>query len=182
MEDRNREIIPTEKAIEILKVALSKAQKEEFNLEAWKSYTVSIFERIFGSHSKKIEEVEKIKIGSYLYDHPLNHRPQAIAILEAAILEIETLGVPIKGSYGNPGILINIQQTQELTFNLLKDAVKDELNGKQLREIQEIADSGLSPEDKKRTMLEKIKAFGSDIGSNILANILANPTLYQALF
>ena len=180
METLMRESIPTDKAIDLLMGTLSKAREGVFDLNAWRSYTISIFERIFGSQSKKIEEVEKMILSSFL--EPEFYRPQAIAIIEAAISEIKLLGVPDKNTYGAPGVLVNVHQSQEITINQLKDTIKDEFTGKQFKEIQEIAKSNRTPEQKKKTITEKIKSFGSDVASNILANILANPNFYQTLF
>ena len=36
-----------------------------------------------------------------------------------------------------------------------------------------------NPEEKKSTLLEKIKEFGKDVLSNIMANIITNPDFYS---
>ncbi|MFJ1473421.1 hypothetical protein ACILE9_04070 [Capnocytophaga cynodegmi] len=93
---------------------------------------------------------------------------------------------PIKDNGNESKISITNNQTQnnsqEINLNIFNEAIKDEITGKQLKELKEIlAGFKEDPEKTKSTLLEKIKGFGSDVLSNIVANIVTNPTIYNSL-
>lgn len=71
----------------------------------------------------------------------------------------------------------NQTQSQEIAINIFIEAIKDELSGKQLKEIKDIIkDEGNTNQGKAIT--EKLKSFGEDILSNIVANIITNPVFW----
>lgn len=76
----------------------------------------------------------------------------------------------------------NIQNnTQQVILNIFIDAIRDEITGKELKELKEIMKNyEKNPEETKSTLLEKIKGFGKDVLSNIMANIITNPDFYSA--
>ncbi|WP_172914843.1 hypothetical protein [Capnocytophaga canis] len=90
-----------------------------------------------------------------------------------------------KNNKGNNIYITNNQtqnNSQEINLNIFNEAIKDEITGKQLKELKEIlAGFKEDPEKTKSTLLEKIKGFGSDVLSNIVANILTNPAIYNSL-
>ena len=49
------------KSIEVLETQIEKLDAKEFDLNAWKNFTILLLERIFGRESKKIEAIDKIK-------------------------------------------------------------------------------------------------------------------------
>ena len=49
------------KEIELLQAQIEKLNKKDFDLDAWKQYTVVLLSRIFGEHNPKIHQVEKIE-------------------------------------------------------------------------------------------------------------------------
>mgnify|MGYP000326093781 CR=1 FL=1 len=49
------------KSIEVLQAQIAKLEEKEFDLNAWKNFTVLLLERIFGLNTKKISAIEKIK-------------------------------------------------------------------------------------------------------------------------
>lgn len=60
------------------------------------------------------------------------------------------------------------------------DALHEELSRKQIREVKEIAENtNLTHEEKKSSILNKIKDFGIDTLSNIVANVLTNPAIWN---
>ena len=75
----------------------------------------------------------------------------------------------------------NIQNnTQQVILNIFIDAIRDEITGKELKELKEIMKNyEKNPEETKSTLLEKIKGFGKDVLSNIMANIITNPDFYS---
>ena len=91
----------------------------------------------------------------------------------------------IKGK-SSDGITINNNQsnvqnnTQQIILNIFIDAIRDEITGKELKELKEIMKNyEKNPEETKSTLLEKIKEFGKDVLSNIMANIITNPDFYS---
>ena len=83
----------------------------------------------------------------------------------------------IKGK-SSDGITINnnqsnIQNNTQQIINIFIDAIRDEITGKELKELKEIMKNyEKNPEETKSTLLEKIKGFGKDVLSNIMANII----------
>ncbi len=115
---------------------------------------------------------------------PDNHR-KILAILRAIkLLPTEPIKSPTHKS--SPTNNIHITNTQNNTLhiaiNLFLEAIKDEITGKDLKEVKEIIkDFEAEPEKSKNKLIDKIKGFGSDVLSNIVANILTNPNIYNEL-
>lgn len=113
---------------------------------------------------------------------PGNHK-KIVGVLKAIKLfpnEPEKVKNPQKGT----NITINNSQnnTQEIVFNIFAEAVKDELTGKELKELKEIIlEFGKEPNKNKSKLLDTLKRFGGDTLSNILGNILTNPSIYTGL-
>lgn len=81
----------------------------------------------------------------------------------------------------------NITQTQEqhqqqnVIVKILLEAAKDELTGKQRKELLAIAEETKDPQEAHKSILEKLKEFGEDVAANIVANIITNPQVWQHL-
>jgi hypothetical protein len=58
--------------------------------------------------------------------------------------------------------------------------LRDELNGKQLREIREIV-SRADSNSAKPELKEKMKEFGLDVTSGILSSLISNPSIWALL-
>lgn len=92
-------------------------------------------------------------------------------------------------SKGDKAININVNQTQTQTqkqvqsiaIEIFIDAVRDELTGKQVKEIKEIYAQEPDVKKARTKIFDKIKSFGSDVASNVLANILTNPAIWGNL-
>ena len=54
------------KEIKLLEEQIGKLESKNFDLEAWKQYTIVLLARIFGDNNQKIQQVEKIE---YDYSH-----------------------------------------------------------------------------------------------------------------
>lgn len=73
-------------------------------------------------------------------------------------------------------------QSQEQSFavNMFLEAIKDDLTGKQIKELKEVvAESGSDKEKARNGIIAKLKSFGSDVAANIIANILTNPVIWS---
>lgn len=72
-------------------------------------------------------------------------------------------------------------QEQSLAVNLFLEAIKDDLTGKQVKELKEVIVESAGDKEKARSgIVEKLKSFGSDVASNIVANIITNPSIWQS--
>lgn len=93
---------------------------------------------------------------------------------------------PLKNSLVPISLTNNINQTQSqdqtqeqnLAINIFIESIKDELTGKQQKEIKEIIGNEPNPTQARTKILDKIKSFGSDVISNIVANIITNPAIW----
>lgn len=71
-------------------------------------------------------------------------------------------------------------QEQSIAINMFLEAIKDDLTGRQLKEIIEvIKESDDDKEMARNGIIKKLKSFGSDVAANIVANILTNPAIWS---
>lgn len=78
-------------------------------------------------------------------------------------------------------VVQNQTQSQSVATNVFQESIKDELTGKQFKELMEIAKEESDPEKARSKVLEKVKSFGMDVLSNILANVITNPSVWGGL-
>lgn len=107
-----------------------------------------------------------------------------LAILEA----MKQLPEVVKGNIekANPMVAItntqNQSQNQNVFIEVFMEALHEELSGRQIKELKSVAeDDNLNEEEKKSTILDKIKDFGMDTLSNIVANVLTNPSIWTMM-
>lgn len=89
----------------------------------------------------------------------------------------------------NTGTIVTVQQnqhveqsqSQEIAINIFLESIKDELTGKQIKEIKAIVTEEPEPEKAKSKIIEKLKGFGENVLSNIVANVITNPTIWSGL-
>ena len=148
------------KEISLLKEQLARLDEKKFDLEAWKNHTLIFMERIFGKDNSKLKLIQELHYdysswnlrdatGNEKSEDPV--KMQAKEILDAAILELETLGLP----------------DQEKSTEKLWEYLEEELTGKQLKEIKAILDSG------EENKLEKIVSIMGSLEKENLINILS---------
>lgn len=168
--------------------------RDEQSLQVWQSKAINLIIRIYGSNSKQEEQINSIKFRLYITSTDLstsnNSRAcseQAKGLIEGFISDIKRFGLPPKtkkeNSVDSKGFNITInqnqQQNQSIRLNVILEALQNELNGRQLTEIQEIIENEEPAEEKKKSIISKLTSFGSGLASNVLANILTNPGLYS---
>lgn len=166
-----------DKEIQLLNNLIARLDEKDFNLEAWKSFTIVILARIFGDNSQKIKQIENIE-----YDYSswslrdtsgMSHMDQckklARQIIEASILEIEMLGLPGKDT------------SKEAKFNMdiIVNAIKNELSSSEFNELKKLIDSGETLEVLRKKIADKLIVFGSNISPKIVANILTNKEITE---
>jgi hypothetical protein len=166
-----------EKSIEVLKKQIEKLEDKEFDLNAWKNFTILLLERIFGRQNQKIESIQKIKYdqGSWVLRDETGYtnsieacKKLGMEVLEEAIIELETFGMPA-------------ESPDTLPFEILLSALKDELTGSQFREIRKAIEERGAIEDRKKILVTKLQGYGSDTALSIVANLLTNQEVAKKL-
>lgn len=73
-------------------------------------------------------------------------------------------------------------QQQSLAIELFLEAIKDDLTGRQIKELKAVVTEAENDLQKARPgIIEKLKSFGADVASNIVANLLTNPAIWGGL-
>jgi len=159
-----------EKEIGLIKKQIEKLDDKDFDLEAWKMSTILILERVFGYDSSKITKIKNIHQdhSSWSLRDTLGtssgynaSKKYGKEILEACIMELETLGTPnnIKES----------TKPESLTFEVLLESLENELKVSQFKNLKMI-----SKIKDKQERENKLIQFLSDMDSEIILQILAN--------
>ena len=152
----------SEKELILLQKQKEKLLEKHFNLEGWKSQTIIFLQRIFGKDDPVIKMINDLKYdysswnlrdvsGDKQFKDPV--KAQAAAIIDAAILEIETLGSP----------------TQQTTGDKLWGALEELLTGKQLKELKEL----VTGNDNLKEIKEKINILGKEDLVNIISLLIS---------
>lgn len=145
-------------------------------IEKYENWQASVLRFIKSYHPSDLEEVKEVskKLSNK------NHR-KTLGILKA--IKLLPTEPELKTFNSTPTNNIQITNTQsvsqQITLNIFLEAIKDELTGKQVKELKEVMkDYESEPELTKTKIINKIKGFGGDVLSNIVANILTNPSIY----
>jgi len=152
-----------EKEISLLQKQREKLHDKSFDLDAWKSQTILFLNRIFGSDHPIVRMISDLKYdysswnlrdatGNEKTDDPV--KMQASEVLEAAIMELESLGLP----------------GRETVNDKLWKLLEEELTGKQLKEIKSIVESG--KKGKPTKLSEVISSLEKESLVNILSGLL----------
>lgn len=112
-------------------------------------------------------------------------------LIDGIIAEVKALGIPERETTLDKSVNVNTtvsqnqeqhqSQKQDVIVEILLEAVKDELTGKQWKELLAVAKDNEDPERTRKSILDKIKGFGEEVAANIVANIVTNPTVWQGL-
>jgi hypothetical protein len=149
--------------------------------------TTKRFLRIHYPNDKYVSDFEEISNNRLSEDQ----QRKMLAILEA-IAKLPTV-VPQKTKEQTGkgvSVITNVNntnsqtQSQEQSFaiDMFLEAIKDDLTGKQIKELKEVlTESGNDAEKARGGIIEKLKSFGSDVAANIVANILTNPIIWGGL-
>ena len=67
-------------------------------------------------------------------------------------------------------------------MELFIEAIKDDLTGRQIKELKSVVAKADNDLQKARpNIIAKLKEFGTDVASNIVANLLTNPMIWGGL-
>lgn len=128
--------------------------------------------------SKEVEPEQQRRLGAII---------EAFAIIPASELQKRT-----KSSKKEVGEGVNItinntnshsqNQKQSMAVELFIEAIKDDLTGRQIKELKSVVAEADNDLQKARSgILAKLKEFGADVASNIVANLLTNPMIWGGL-
>lgn len=109
--------------------------------------------------------------------------------IETLVNQISKIGLPTSPNNSmDNSITLHVSQNQEQTqeqkqfqkqiIEIFIESIRDEISGKQFKELKEIAREEKDPEKAKNRIFESLKKFGVDICSNIIANIITNPSIW----
>jgi len=164
------------KEIELLNKQVEKLNRKDFDLEAWKEYTIVIIGRIFGESSHKINLIRNIEYEHSSWSLRDTSGQSAIEsckklgreILEASIAELENFGVP--RSSENSGVKL---------VEIINEALQDELKGSQYKELKQIMNASIPAEEKRIVIAEKLISYDTESGILILSRILSNTEIVK---
>ncbi len=174
------------KEIDLLKQQIDKLNVPDFDLDAWKTFTIILLERIFGPQSHKIKQIENIN-----YDYSSWSLRDASGdssnidackklgweILTASIQELENFGFPETAQISEE----DIARSGKIETENIVSCFEDELKVSQLKELKAILLSGDNFDDKKSRLVGKLKEFGVNTAPEILSNIILDESISQAL-
>lgn len=163
-----------------------------YELKSWQGKAINIVSRIYGNDSKQEEQIKNVHFKSYSSgsingtsfgggNNAKECSIQASEIINGFISDLTNFGLPEnkKPEITNGiNISVNQNQNQSVQIHFIWESIKDELTGKQIRELEEVINEDLPAENKKGKVIEKLKSFGGDILTNIIANILTNPNIF----
>lgn len=166
--------------IALLNRRIEALHEEGFDLEAWKSATVVLLERIFGPDNQKAVQIEKIRYeqSSWALRDAKGSKKliesckkQGEEILKVAIDELQLVGLPeddtdaIRGSGAR----------------VVERAFENELKVAQLREVISLLKSDKKTADIEKEVLDKLRGYGPDVVAGVLGRILTAPEIREQL-
>jgi len=187
-----KEINMIEKYIAALKEMENTNIDNGYDLVTWQANIINVIVRIYGRDSIQEQQVKQIKYKTYPSYSINGHtsgggnnasfcKKQTSEIIQGLISDLTLFGLPeIKAQEksGEINISVSQHQNQTINVNVIWESVKDELTGKQIKELEEILKVDDTVENKKIKTIDKLKSFGGDVVTNIIANILTNPSIF----
>ena len=163
-----------EKSINSLKRLIGDLDQAD-NLRVWITNAESVLKRIYPDRVINMDSNLTIFFDG---DSTQTNKRELKQLLTGYIKELEELGHP-KQQEKTIGQQININQS--VNINFIIESLKEELNGKEIKELKEAYNKGKTPEEKKNNVVDKLKKFGTDLASNVLASIITNPNIIGGL-
>lgn len=157
------------------------------NYHIWLATT----KRYLGSHYPQDKDVAEFERISKEHLSP-NQQNKLLGILEAFAKIPAIIPDNLQDKKGNGAIQVTTNvsnsnsqtqsQQQTLAVELFLEAIKDDLTGRQIKELKTVvAEAGNDLQKARPGIIEKLKSFGADVASNIVANLLTNPAIWSGL-
>lgn len=154
-----------QKEIELLQLQIKKIEGKGFDLDAWKIFTISLLERIFGHNSHKIDQINTLKYDFSSWTLRDNSGSQdtikkkAKVIIESAINELNQFGLPV------------MKKNEEPT-SLIAEILKDELKGSEYKRITNIIEENENDETKSKHLTELLDDIDKKTKDQIILNLM----------
>lgn len=182
----------------------NKVDEDKVNLKNLVVQLNGILERFYSLQDTHLSTADKLKRNILILERKTcdsisseprcnihNIAEDTIVLCDSIIAEVKAIGIPIRNSGTDKSVNINTtvtqhqeqnqNQHQEVIIKILLEAAKDELTGKQRKELLELAETTKDPQEAHKSIIAKLKSFGEDVAANIVANILSNPQVWQNL-
>lgn len=190
--------------ISLLSEIKSKVDEDKVNLKNCLIQLNGYLERFYDYQNTQLSTADKLKRYILLLEkkkcNSISSEPRCnihdIAedtrtLCDTIIAEIKAIGIPTQKTVNDNSVNVNTtvtqsqeqkqNQQQEVIVKILLEAAKDELTGKQRKELLAIAEETKDPQIAHKRILAKLKEFGEDVAANIVANIMTNPQIWQNL-
>ncbi len=190
--------------ISLLKEIKMKVDEDKVNLRNVLNQINGILERFYTPQDTQLITANKLKRFILILEkkkcNTISSEPRCnvhdiaedtITLCNTIIAEIKALGIPTQKVANDNSVNVNTtvsqsqeqnqSQQQEVIIKIFLEAVKDELTGKQRKELLEIAKETKDPKEAHKSILDKLKEYGKDVAANIVANIMTNPQVWQYL-
>lgn len=196
----------TQGLLSLLNDIKSRVDEDKVNLKNVVLQLNGILERFYDSYDTQLVTADKLKrhilflerkkcdtLSSESRCNIHDIAEDTRSLCDTIMSEVKALGLPTRKNVNDKSVNVNttVNQNQEqsqnqnqevnLVVTILLDAVKDELTGKQRKELVAITKEAATPEDAHKGILEKLKEFGSNVSASIVANIFTNPHVWEAM-
>ena len=190
--------------ISLLNDIKSRVDEDKVNLKNCLIQLNGYLERFYDYQNTQLSTADKLKRYILLLEkkkcNSISSEPRcnihdtaedARTLCDTIIAEIKAIGIPTQKTVNGNSVNVNTtvtqnqeqkqNQQQDVIVKILLEAVKDELTGKQRKELLAIAEETKEPQIAHKSILAKLKEFGEDVAANIVANIITNPKVWQYL-
>jgi hypothetical protein len=164
------------KEIELLEEQIKKLENKDFDLDAWKQYTIVILARIFGDNNQKISQIEKIE-----YDYSswsLRDTSGKSSYLETCKKlgrEVLLASIDELKAFGPPSM--NQSDEKHIPVDIISESMEDALRVSQFRELKKLVNSAKSKQEKMKALGELLKDLDKEAALDIILKILSNPKM-----
>ena len=164
------------KEIKLLEEQIDKLKLKDFDLEAWKQYTIVLLARIFGDNNQKIQQIEKIE-----YDYSswalrdTSGKSSYLDTCKKLGKEILMASIDELNAFGLPDLSKPLQN--QVPVEILISALEDDLKVSQFKNLKSIINAEKSTDEKEKEIKELLKDIDKEGALNIVLNILSNPDL-----
>lgn len=168
-----------QKEIKLLEQQIARLNDKDFDLEAWKKYTIIILARIFGRDDEKIRQIELLDFefsswslrdasGDESYED--GTKKLAKEILTAAIDEIKVFGIPE-----------SVKDEEDKDLMSILNIIFDELKGSQVKQLKSILASRQNKAEKRRQIKELLEEMGETGVYTVLTSVLMHPEMNKLI-
>lgn len=164
------------KEIELLETQIKKLDAKDFDLNAWKQYTIVLLARIFGDNNQKISQIEKID-----YDYSswslrdTTGRSSYLETCKKLGREILLASIDELKAFGPPDL--NVSDEKYIPVDIIIESLEDELRVSQFRDLKKLVNAAKSKQEKIKELKELLKDLDKEAALDIIYKILSHPKM-----